>query len=59
MVQVLDRDSLCEDLARSPLLVNALALVGSHVNPSIIPHDAPPHIMIEHALGSIMMKRQT
>ncbi|KAJ5900647.1 uncharacterized protein N7473_004717 [Penicillium subrubescens] len=31
---VLDRDSHGEDLMRSPLLVNALALVGSHVNNS-------------------------
>lgn len=38
---VLDRDALSDDLMRSPLLVNALAVVGSHVNPPIIPHDGP------------------
>ncbi|KAJ5525281.1 hypothetical protein N7494_011931 [Penicillium frequentans] len=38
---VLDRDSLSEELARSPLLVNALAAAGSHVKPPMIPHDGP------------------
>jgi hypothetical protein len=34
---VLDRDTLASDLARSPLLVNALCLAGSHIQPPIIP----------------------
>ncbi|KAJ5568082.1 hypothetical protein N7450_010568 [Penicillium hetheringtonii] len=38
---VLDRDTLSDELVMSPLLVNALALVGSHVKPPMIPHDGP------------------
>lgn len=38
---VLDQDTLGEELARSPLLVNALAVVGSHIKPPMIPHDGP------------------
>jgi hypothetical protein len=38
---VLDRDSIAEELAASPLLAMALALVGSHVNPPLIPHEGP------------------
>ncbi|KAJ5431376.1 hypothetical protein N7445_009108 [Penicillium cf. griseofulvum] len=38
---VLDRATLSEELARSPLLVNALAVVGSHIKPPMIPHDGP------------------
>lgn len=38
---VLDRETLVEDLTQSPMLVNALALVGSHVKPPMIPHDGP------------------
>ncbi|KAJ5261442.1 hypothetical protein N7478_012037 [Penicillium angulare] len=38
---VLDRNELSGELARSPLLVNALAVAGSHINPPIIPHDGP------------------
>ncbi|KAL6246286.1 hypothetical protein RBB50_006522 [Rhinocladiella similis] len=38
---VLDRATLFSDLARSPLLDNALALVGSHIQPPMIPHAGP------------------
>jgi hypothetical protein len=35
---VLDRSTLQSELARSPLLDDALALVGSHIRPPLIPH---------------------
>lgn len=38
---VLERDDLHDDLAQSPLLVNALAAAASNVNPPILPHDGP------------------
>ncbi|KAL1955026.1 hypothetical protein VTO42DRAFT_317 [Malbranchea cinnamomea] len=38
---VLDRQRLPIELAHSPLLVNAVALVGSHINPPMLPHDGP------------------
>ncbi|KAJ5638503.1 hypothetical protein N7528_000893 [Penicillium herquei] len=38
---VLDHEHLYEDLARSPLLVNALAAAASNVNPPMLPHDGP------------------
>ncbi|KAE8418415.1 hypothetical protein BDV36DRAFT_308765 [Aspergillus pseudocaelatus] len=39
---VLDRDYLnIDELSQSPLLVNALAVVGSHVQPPVMPHDGP------------------
>ncbi|KAL4945773.1 hypothetical protein BDV06DRAFT_219017 [Aspergillus oleicola] len=39
---VLDRDHLdINQLARSPLLVNALAMAGSHIQPPVMPHDGP------------------
>ncbi|KAK4120117.1 hypothetical protein N657DRAFT_693266 [Parathielavia appendiculata] len=38
---VLDMDSLSSDTLRSSLLGNALALVGSHIRPPLIPHDGP------------------
>ncbi|KAL4804107.1 fungal-specific transcription factor domain-containing protein [Aspergillus unguis] len=39
---VFDQDQLSLDsLAQSPLLVNALAVVGSHVRPPALPHDGP------------------
>ncbi|KAJ5604097.1 hypothetical protein N7537_007053 [Penicillium hordei] len=38
---VLDRETLSQELARSPLLVNALAVVGSNIKPPMIPHDGP------------------
>lgn len=38
---VLDRERLPLELAHSPLLVNALAVVGSHIQPPMIPHDGP------------------
>ncbi|KAJ9646727.1 hypothetical protein H2204_000419 [Knufia peltigerae] len=38
---VLDKSSLSIDLAKSPLLDDALALVGSHVQPPMIPHAGP------------------
>ena len=38
---VLDRGTLSSDLARSPLLANALALASSHIQPPLLPHDGP------------------
>jgi hypothetical protein len=38
---VLDIDRIRDDAVRSPLLANALALVGSHIRPPLIPHDGP------------------
>jgi hypothetical protein len=38
---VLDRDTLSADVARSPLLANALALASSHIQPPLLPHDGP------------------
>jgi hypothetical protein len=38
---VLDRETLSDELARSPLLTQALAVVGSHVQPPLIPHEGP------------------
>jgi len=38
---VLDRDTLSSDIARSPLLANALALASSHIQPPLLPHDGP------------------
>ncbi|KOC16391.1 Zn(II)2Cys6 transcription factor [Aspergillus flavus AF70] len=39
---VLDRDQLeIDELSQSPLLVNALAIVGSHIQPPVLPHDGP------------------
>lgn len=38
---VLDRESLSSDVARSPLLANALALASSHIQPPLLPHDGP------------------
>jgi hypothetical protein len=38
---VLDRSTLASDLARSPLLANALALASSHIQPPLLPHDGP------------------
>jgi hypothetical protein len=39
---VLDRDQLnIDELSQSPLLVNALAVVGSHLRPPVMPHDGP------------------
>ena len=38
---VLDRSSICSELAHSPLLDNALALVGRHVRPPLIPQPEP------------------
>ncbi|KAH6693883.1 fungal-specific transcription factor domain-containing protein [Plectosphaerella plurivora] len=38
---VLDRDRLTEDLARSPLLENALAAACSHIQPPLLPHEGP------------------
>jgi hypothetical protein len=38
---VLDRGTLSLDLARSPLLANALALASSHIQPPLLPHDGP------------------
>jgi hypothetical protein len=36
---VLDRSTLSADVARSPLLANALALASSHIQPPLLPHD--------------------
>lgn len=38
---VLDRQTLSSDVARSPLLANALALASSHIQPPLLPHDGP------------------
>ncbi|PSR80541.1 fungal-specific transcription factor domain-domain-containing protein [Coniella lustricola] len=38
---VLDPDSLFDEIARSPLLANALATAASHVQPPLIPHSGP------------------
>ena len=38
---VLDRETLPADVARSPLLANALALASSHTQPPLLPHDGP------------------
>ena len=38
---VLDKSTLHADLARSPLLANALALVGTHIQPPMLPHAGP------------------
>lgn len=38
---VLDRSAIATELARSPLLDNALALVGRHVRPPLIPQPEP------------------
>ncbi len=38
---VLDRQTLSYDVARSPLLANALALASSHIQPPLLPHDGP------------------
>lgn len=38
---ILNRESLADELSRSPLLSMALAVVGSHVNPPLIPHEGP------------------
>lgn len=36
---VLDHTTLSSDIARSPLLANALALASSHIQPPLLPHD--------------------
>ncbi|KAF2792851.1 hypothetical protein K505DRAFT_245789 [Melanomma pulvis-pyrius CBS 109.77] len=38
---VLDRNTLYSEIARSPLLANALALASSHIQPPLLPHDGP------------------
>ncbi|KAF7551090.1 hypothetical protein G7046_g7808 [Stylonectria norvegica] len=38
---VLDKDTLTVDMARSPLLANALALAASHIQPPLVPHEGP------------------
>lgn len=38
---VLDRSTLSTEIARSPLLANALALASSHIQPPLLPHDGP------------------
>ena len=38
---VLERATLLDEIARSPLLANALALASSHVQPPLLPHDGP------------------
>lgn len=38
---VLDKSTLMMDLARSPLLADALALVGTHIQPPMLPHAGP------------------
>jgi hypothetical protein len=38
---ILDRETLSSNVARSPLLANALALASSHIQPPLLPHDGP------------------
>jgi hypothetical protein len=38
---VLDRETLVGELAESPLLLNAIALAGSHIRPPLIPSTSP------------------
>ncbi|CAK7222661.1 hypothetical protein SBRCBS47491_004935 [Sporothrix bragantina] len=38
---VLERDTLADNLQRSPLLANALATAASHVQPPLVPHEGP------------------
>lgn len=38
---VLDRLTVKAEMARSPLLTNAVALAASHVQPPLLPHDGP------------------
>lgn len=38
---VLDATTLASEVARSPLLANALALASSHIQPPLLPHDGP------------------
>jgi hypothetical protein len=38
---VLDRATIASDIARSPLLANALALASSHIRPPLLPHSGP------------------
>ncbi|KXJ88353.1 fungal-specific transcription factor domain-domain-containing protein [Microdochium bolleyi] len=38
---VLDRETLFDDVARSPLLAYALALASSHIQPPLVPHEGP------------------
>ncbi|KAF2151573.1 MFS general substrate transporter [Myriangium duriaei CBS 260.36] len=38
---VLDPSSFMEDIDRSPMLANAVALAGSHVRPPLLSHDGP------------------
>ena len=38
---VLDRDKLSRDMLQSSMLINALALVGSQIQPPLLPHDGP------------------
>ncbi|TLD03562.1 uncharacterized protein PgNI_11535 [Pyricularia grisea] len=38
---VLDPDTLLREVARSPLLANAVALAASHIRPPLLPHDGP------------------
>lgn len=38
---VLDPDDLFDGISRSPLLENALAAAGSHIQPPLVPHQGP------------------
>ncbi|OQD98648.1 hypothetical protein PENVUL_c069G05396 [Penicillium vulpinum] len=38
---ILDRATLSKELAESPLLDNAIAILGSHVRPPLVPHAGP------------------
>ncbi|CAK7209659.1 hypothetical protein SCUCBS95973_000515 [Sporothrix curviconia] len=38
---VLERNTLADNLQRSPLLANALATAASHVQPPLVPHEGP------------------
>lgn len=38
---VLDSDTISEDMKRSPMLANAVALAASHIQPPLIPYEGP------------------
>lgn len=38
---VLDRSTVWDEIARSPMLANAISLAASHVQPPLLPHEGP------------------
>ncbi|KAF7553308.1 hypothetical protein G7Z17_g3695 [Cylindrodendrum hubeiense] len=49
---VLDRATIMGDIARSPMLENALALAASHIQPPLVPHDGPANVDFVLLVGS-------